>query len=336
VSAVRRRVLRRGSAALTAQLACGIAGLSLAVAAPSHTATGAIRLAAAGGNLVLSDSKPGATILQAQSMRPGDQVSGAVRIGNTGTMPGALQLSRVPGAESPGAGGALLSGGLRLIVFDVTDAQNPLTDYDGPLGAMPALSLGQLDADHEREYLLVASLPQTAGNAYQGARVSTDFIWTAAQLPVPTPTPSPTPAPVTIPPVTVPPGVPVVPVGGDPTAGGLVATLGGIPVDRVLALPATSSRSCISRRRFVIHLHRPRAVRFSALTVTVNGRTRVKLKGLKARRVKATISLRRLPKGKVVVRIVARTTTGRTAASKRTYHTCAAIKAGTKRKRRKR
>ena len=329
MSAVRRRVMRRGSAALTVQLGCGLAALSFAAAAPSHPATGAIRLAGADGSLVLSNSKAGTAILQAQPMRPGEQVSGTVRIGNTGTVPSALKLSQALEAESPGTGGGLLSVGLRLTVFDVTDAQGPLTDYDGPLGAMPALSLGRLDAGEEREYLLVASLPQTAGDGYQGARLSTGFAWTAAQVatptPSPSPTPSPTPAPVTSPPATPPPGVSVVPPGGDATAGGLVATLGGIPVDRVLVLPAASSRRCTSRRRFVIHVHRPRSVRFRSITVTVNGKRKVRLRG---KRVRTTISLRGLPKGRVKVRILAVTTTGAKAASVRTYHTCSKTKPG--------
>jgi hypothetical protein len=99
-----------------------------------------------------------------------------------------------------------------------------------------------------------------------------------------------------------------------------VSTLGGIPVDRVLVLPAASSRRCISRRRFVIHIHRPHGVTFRSVTVTVNGHRKVKLRG---RKVKMTISLRGLPKGTAKVRILAVTTTGARAATVRTYHTCA-------------
>jgi hypothetical protein len=69
------------------------------------------------------------------------------------------------------------------------------------------------------------------------------------------------------------------------------------------------------------------------VTITVNGRTEVKAKGLKARRLKARVDLRGLPKGSVVVKVVARTTTGRRLTSKRTYRTCAK-KAVKKKKRR--
>ena len=65
---------------------------------------------------------------------------------------------------------------------------------------------------------------------------------------------------------------------------------------------------------------------FGSLAVTVNGRTKVRLKGLKARKVKATVNLKGLPAGKVTVTIAAVTSTGRKAVSKRTYTTCAAKK----------
>ena len=65
---------------------------------------------------------------------------------------------------------------------------------------------------------------------------------------------------------------------------------------------------------------------YKSIAVTVNGRTKLRLKGLKAKKVKATVSLKGLPAGKVTVKITAVTTTGRKAVSKRTYTTCAAKK----------
>ena len=62
---------------------------------------------------------------------------------------------------------------------------------------------------------------------------------------------------------------------------------------------------------------------FKSITVTVNGRAKVRLKGMKARKVKATVNLKGLPAGKVTVKIAAVTSTGRKAVSKRTYTTCA-------------
>ena len=70
----------------------------------------------------------------------------------------------------------------------------------------------------------------------------------------------------------------------------------------------------------------PGGTAFKSIAVTVNGRTKLRLKGLKAKKVKTTVSLKGLPAGKVTVKITAVTTTGRKAVSKRTYKTCAAKK----------
>ncbi len=70
-------------------------------------------------------------------------------------------------------------------------------------------------------------------------------------------------------------------------------------------------------------MRRPRGLVFKSVHVTVNRRTKVKLKGRNARRIKSTVPLRGLPKGKVAVKVVAVTTTGRKALAKRKYRTCA-------------
>ena len=82
----------------------------------------------------------------------------------------------------------------------------------------------------------------------------------------------------------------------------------------------------MSRRKFAIHIRRPAGTAYKSIAVTVNGRTKLRLKGLKAKKVKATVSLKGLPAGKVTVKITAVTANGRKAVSKRTYKTCAAKK----------
>ena len=94
---------------------------------------------------------------------------------------------------------------------------------------------------------------------------------------------------------------------------------------QLFPLPA-GTRRCISRRKFAIHVRRPKGIAFRSIAVTVNGRTKVRLKGAKAKKVKAKVNLRGLPAGKVTVTITAVTTTGRKAVSTRTYTTCAAKK----------
>ena len=99
-------------------------------------------------------------------------------------------------------------------------------------------------------------------------------------------------------------------------------------------MPAATK--CVSRRKFAIHVRRPKGVTFKKVTITVNRKPKVKLKGLKARKLKATVNLRGLPKGKVVVKVVAETTTGTKLTSTRTYRTCAAKVKGKKKVRKKR
>lgn len=319
---------RRASLALN--LVFAAVALALAVAAPGSSAAPgpAMRLAADEGALSISNSKTGSSIFWADNLRPGDDAGGTVRIGNTGQVAGVLSVRATLERDDVGLYGGRLSSRLTFMLIDVTVSTRPVTVYAGPLDGMGSLPLGTVEPGTEHAFVLVASLDRggPADNAIQGATHSTGFEWTLSPLPTATPTPTPTPtatpsptvqAPTATPapapsptPVTLPAG----PAGADPTG----TVLGA----QVFKLP--SSRRCVSRRKFTITLRRPKGLAFKALEITVNRRTRLKLKGLRARRVKTRISLRRLPKGKVVVKIVATTTTGRRAVTKRTYHTCAA------------
>lgn len=77
--------------------------------------------------------------------------------------------------------------------------------------------------------------------------------------------------------------------------------------------------ACASRRHFDVHLRPPRGTRFVSARLYVNGRLRDRLRG---RSLTGGVDLRGLPKGTVHVKLVARTSRGRTLTSRRTYHTC--------------
>jgi len=64
------------------------------------------RAGAASGALALSNSRSGAAIFAADHLRPGDQVSGTLTLGNTGDRAGRLLLSRTGLTDSLGRGGA--------------------------------------------------------------------------------------------------------------------------------------------------------------------------------------------------------------------------------------
>ena len=93
--------LSRGSMALALNALLGLLALGLAFAPPGEGAP-KLQLASAGGALSLSNSKEGAAIFRADSMRPGEEASGSVTITNTGTVTGALTLA--PDAPAGHAG----------------------------------------------------------------------------------------------------------------------------------------------------------------------------------------------------------------------------------------
>jgi hypothetical protein len=331
----RARRLGRGSGSLLLSAIGGLVALSLAVAAPYEREEGIkLALTDAEGSLVLTNSREGAAILGASGMRPGDQATGSVRIGNAGTVPGALVLQAGAQSDVAGPAGGRLWARMQLAIADTTDAQHPAAVYDGPIHQLGRLALGALSAGQQREFRFVATLPNgnhATDNGYQGASLSALFTWTAegdaaAAAPTPVPTPAPTapdPAPV-VPSASAPGPVAAPP---DPT-GDISDTTASSPpsADALLRLPST--RRCVSRRRFIIHLRRKPGVRIRSATVYVNGRTKVKVTGSK--RLRAAITLRGLPSGTVKVRIVLTPATGSKLVSTRTYRTCKkkAVRAG--------
>lgn len=120
--------------------------------------------------------------------------------------------------------------------------------------------------------------------------------------PVVTATPEPTPEPTPAPPA--------------PTA---------TPAPAVVAPPAVapaklpSNRRCVSRRKFRIRLRQSKDDPLARAEVFV-GKKRVKV--VRGRRLTAPVDLRGLPKGKIVVRVVGITRSGRRTEAKRTYRTC--------------
>jgi hypothetical protein len=89
-----------------------------------------------------------------------------------------------------------------------------------------------------------------------------------------------------------------------------------------VAIPAAklpSAKRCVSRRKFRIHLSKPKDDPLVSATVTVNGK---RVKVVRGARLTAPIDLRGLPKGRVKVKITATTRSGRILTAARTYHTC--------------
>jgi hypothetical protein len=77
-------------------------------------------------------------------------------------------------------------------------------------------------------------------------------------------------------------------------------------------------KKCVDRRKFTFRLHHARHARVVRVDVYVNGKRRVHRRGHDVKRV----TLRRLPRKKFTVNVVARQSTGRTLISTRVYRGC--------------
>ncbi|MFI4985607.1 MAG: hypothetical protein ACHQAV_06465 [Solirubrobacterales bacterium] len=82
-----------------------------------------------------------------------------------------------------------------------------------------------------------------------------------------------------------------------------------------------SSKTCVSKRRFVVHPRAPKGVRFVKLEVLINGKLARSSK-LSGRH--TTVNLRGLPKGTFRVALIVTSSTGQVYEDVRTFHTCVA------------
>jgi hypothetical protein len=350
----------RALVTLILTLAMALTALGLAFAAPGGLGGGddddapRATLQAASGAVRIANSREGQAVFTAVAMRPGEGVSGTVRIGNEGDVAGRFTLRRASVADVPGPYGGRLSQRVELVLLDVTDAARPRTIYAGAPAGLAEVDLGTLAPGARRDYRFAATLPdggipvsETGGdNRYQGAAMSLGFDWRAGpaggSAPTPTPTPKPptptppTPTPPTPAPVPNPPTAPrptptptsptppasVPPVSVDPT---------GQALGDVLGLPSASR--CVSRRKFKIRLRAPGGAKVVSATISIKGKKKKVV--VKGGRTRAPVNLRGLPKGKVKVRLRVRASNGRTYRSTRTYRTCTTKKSKSKRKRKK-
>jgi hypothetical protein len=298
----------RATATLLATLAMALTAIGLAFAVPGERPTEVrAELAAASGAVRITNSREGQAVFAAGSMRPGEGVSGRVRIGNGGDVAGRFAVWAAGVSDAPGPYGGRLSERVELVLFDVTDVHTPVTVYAGRPSQLGEIELGTIVAGGYRDYLMAMTLPEGSGdNLYQGSAVSLGFEWRAAALPAattPTPTPvapAPTPAPVTPAPVTPAPVTPAAPTADE------------------LGLPP--ARACASRRKFTITLKAPRGLSVVSATIAINGKVKARVTG---GRTKAPVDLRGLPKGRVRVKVAVKASDGKTYTATRTYRTCA-------------
>lgn len=85
------------------------------------------------------------------------------------------------------------------------------------------------------------------------------------------------------------------------------------------AFSLPSSKQCVSRRRFTIHVRQLRGITWIGAAVRINHKV---VKTVGRRHIRALVSLVGLPRGTFVLSITALASDGRTVTGTRTYHTC--------------
>ena len=113
---------------------------------------------------------------------------------------------------------------------------------------------------------------------------------------------------------------PVVPAAPAPVAAPVVpaAPRPKLKVSTVAQLPST--KACVSRRRFAIRLRVPRDAAVREAIVRVNGKRVASRTGA---RLRSTVDLRALPKGRFAVEVTLKLTDGTSVKETRRYRTCA-------------
>jgi endoglycosylceramidase len=87
-----------------------------------------------------------------------------------------------------------------------------------------------------------------------------------------------------------------------------------------IVLPGTSRR-CARRRTLTVRISRRAGVRIASATIYINGK---RVRVVRGRALRRTITLHNLPRGRLRLKVVVRTTTGRRLVARRTYPACRA------------
>lgn len=135
--------------------------------------------------------------------------------------------------------------------------------------------------------------------------------------PTPTATPEPTPAPTAAPGSSEPPPSATPTTGQGLPVGGGAGTAPPTTVPTLVGGPST--KRCLSKRKLKITLKAPKGTTLRSVTVTINGKRKRTITG---KNLKAPVNLTGLPKGKIVVKAVAKLSNGRSIQTTRTYRTC--------------
>ena len=154
------------------------------------------------GPVTLGSNKSGRALLEGESIKPGDSITGLVTLTNEGDETGALALAIDGLQDSPGIYGGSLSNVLRIRLEDLTSGGQPV---ETTLTRSAPIELADLGGRQSRTYRVIAHFPDTgrpAGpalgdNLQQGASVEVGLAWnlaardTADETPPTPPQPAP-------------------------------------------------------------------------------------------------------------------------------------------------
>jgi hypothetical protein len=127
------------------------------------------------GVMTLDNSADGTAILTAAGLLPGESGTGTVTIENVGESTGTFTLTTSNLVNTPPD--PALSAVMTLAITDETAT----SVYSGPLADNTVVDLGSWTAGQSHTYTFTVTFASTAGNEYQGAQTTLDFVWSAGQ-----------------------------------------------------------------------------------------------------------------------------------------------------------
>ncbi|GGB81242.1 hypothetical protein N798_00315 [Knoellia flava TL1] len=128
------------------------------------------------GTLLHTNSKNGAQIFNLTNLKPGDTLTGAVKITNTGSLPATFSLTETSSTN------AFTGSNLKLAIKDVTNGK---TIFDGTFGGLvdgTKTDLGQIGAGAAVDYSFTVTLAQETTNDDQNKTATATYTWNSVQL----------------------------------------------------------------------------------------------------------------------------------------------------------
>lgn len=131
-----------------------------------------------GGSMTQVSTADDEAILAGQDLVPGQSVQGSASITNAGDASGDFTLSGEDLTDVPGPGGGTLSS---VLTVRIVESPGDTVVYTGGLADFDSVSLGTWKPGEKRSYDVTVTLPDDAGNAFQGSETSLTFAWDATQ-----------------------------------------------------------------------------------------------------------------------------------------------------------